>query len=428
MSEVFNELLNKIKNNEFVKNVITLLSGTAVGQIFSFLIIPVLTRMYSEELFGIYFIFLSTLNILKKVSTLRFELAILLPKKNSWAINAFAITIIFSVVTSVIILLGFYLLENLISKIKDISEISRYFILMPIALFASGIYEAFAAWNNRQKKYKKISVGKITNSTGIGLAQLGLNFTSIKNAGLIVGSIIGQAISSVIIAILTIKDIAENFKYISFKKMKITLVKYKNIPTFNTTIDLFSSISNEIPVYLLTIFFNPTIAGYYGMSNKIIGTPMFLLSRSVGQVFFQKASENYIKKIDLKSFLKKTYKNLVKLCVFPTLGILVIAPFIHYILGKEWTELPPYILILLPATAIDMIINPVLSIPTILNKQKNLLYLIIISAVLKTLSIAMGFYIFNSPIISIALFSITTTLFRLFLMKWLVKISPEEYS
>ena len=60
---------------------------------------------------------------------------------------------------------------------------------MPIALFASGIYEAFAAWNNRQKKYKKISVGKITNSTGIGLAQLGLNFTSIKNAGLIVGRI-----------------------------------------------------------------------------------------------------------------------------------------------------------------------------------------------------------------------------------------------
>ena len=87
-----------IPKEEFSKNVLTLVSGTAIAQIIPIAISPVLTRIYTPEEFGIYAIFTSIVIIFSVISNGRYELAIVLPEKDEDAINIFALGLIINVV------------------------------------------------------------------------------------------------------------------------------------------------------------------------------------------------------------------------------------------------------------------------------------------------------------------------------------------
>lgn len=417
------KIFSLIKNNEFVKNVLTLLTGSTIGQVFVLLVMPVISRLYSEELFGIYFIFISTINILKKVTTLRLELAIVLPKKDFWAINAFALSFLFTFLTSSFFLVMFAMFHKLLTNIADLSQITQYYLLLPVTLFFIGIYETFSAWNNRKKQYKKMSIGKITFNFTTGGLQIGAYFTLLKKSGLIFGFVLGQAIGAITMVSLTIKDILKNIKDVKLKRMKIILIRYKKIPTFNTLINFVTNISNEIPIYLITGFYSTAVAGFYGMANKIVGTPFSLLGNSIGQVFYQKASETINEKKPLKPLIKSNVKNTFKIIALPVVLILIFSPFIYIILGDEWRRLWMYIYILLPSFVIGFVAQPISVIPTITNKQHILVVLLVLSTIIKFIAFFVGFRLSSNPLIALAFLSIVSTLFRVYLIIWIYKSS-----
>ena len=75
------------KKSEFTKNIVTLMTGTAIAQAIPIAISPILTRIYKPEDFGVFALFLAISSILATVVNGRYELAIMLPKKDEDAIN-----------------------------------------------------------------------------------------------------------------------------------------------------------------------------------------------------------------------------------------------------------------------------------------------------------------------------------------------------
>ncbi len=71
----------------FMRNVAIMLSGTASGPVISVLIMPVLTRLYTPEDFGVLTLFTSFLTVLVAMPTLRYEAAIPLPDNEEDAAN-----------------------------------------------------------------------------------------------------------------------------------------------------------------------------------------------------------------------------------------------------------------------------------------------------------------------------------------------------
>jgi len=76
-----------IWNSEFFRNVATLISGTSLAQAFSVLIYIILSRIYTEEDFGVFGLYMNILNITVIFSTAKYELAILLPKSERESVN-----------------------------------------------------------------------------------------------------------------------------------------------------------------------------------------------------------------------------------------------------------------------------------------------------------------------------------------------------
>ena len=79
-------MLSKIKNsfkNQYIKNITVLVSGTFLSQLLVILFLPILSRVYNPEDFGLYSFFLSITASIAIISTFTFERAIVLPKKSS---------------------------------------------------------------------------------------------------------------------------------------------------------------------------------------------------------------------------------------------------------------------------------------------------------------------------------------------------------
>lgn len=102
-----------LKNkSEFTKNIVTLITGTAFAQAIPIAISPILTRIYTPEDFGIFALFIAIISILGSIATARYELAIMLPKKDEDAINIFALCFIITCIISLLLFILVFLLND----------------------------------------------------------------------------------------------------------------------------------------------------------------------------------------------------------------------------------------------------------------------------------------------------------------------------
>ena len=85
-----------VPKSKFSKNVITLITGTALAQAVPIAITPILTRLYTPEDFGVFAVYMALSSILVVLVTGRYELAIVVPQKDEDAINIVALSVVLS--------------------------------------------------------------------------------------------------------------------------------------------------------------------------------------------------------------------------------------------------------------------------------------------------------------------------------------------
>mgnify|MGYP005995339995 CR=1 FL=1 len=86
-------MLKKISNiNPFAKNVLKLGGATLFSQMVSFLILPILSRIYSPDDFGTYGVFIAIATFIAVLAGFKYENAIVLSINDKEAKNIFFVT------------------------------------------------------------------------------------------------------------------------------------------------------------------------------------------------------------------------------------------------------------------------------------------------------------------------------------------------
>ena len=303
--------IQKIKNNEFVKNVLTLFTGSALAQGILFAIAPFLTRFYSAEILGVFFIYSATIMFLSFIATLQYEMAIVLEEDKTMIINILTLSILVSFFVSLFFMLLIFLFEDYILFFFKNKMISKFIYFLPISIFLVGSFQSFSFWLNKNKDYKKIAYGNISKSTTIAIIQLFGGLLKKNNFFLIIGLILGQLISTSLIFYLIFDNLKKDFKYISLKKVFFLAKKYKKIPLLNTSLSGINILSNQLPLFLLNFFYGANTSAFYGLSTRVVNAPMGLIGQSIAQVFYRKANEIFINKGDIyENFICFSIKNL----------------------------------------------------------------------------------------------------------------------
>jgi len=288
MIKIIKKYINK---SEFVKNSLTLFTGTSIAQLIPLIFSPVLSRLYSPEDFGVLALYMSFASILAVFATGRYEMAIVLPKKDSDAINIFSLSVIISVILGLLVTAAVLLFNSEITELAGNKNISFYLYFLPLTVFSLGLYKSLNYWFNRRNRFKNIAKSKVIASSVNFTTAITTGFLKKGSFGLVFGWITGQFSSALyLLGVIISKDKA-HFKSINKAKIIAVFKRYRKFPLFDTWSELLNVLSVQFPIIILTQYYGDNITGHYSFAYKILLVPFSLLAFSMGQAFFKRANE-----------------------------------------------------------------------------------------------------------------------------------------
>jgi O-antigen/teichoic acid export membrane protein len=384
-------MLNKAKkyleNREFTRNVLTLMTGTTIAQAIPIAISPILTRIYTPDDFGVLALFMAITAVLGSVSCGKYEEAIVLPKNDDDAINLVFLGIIVAAIISLFLLIPVFFFNEEITKLLGDDKIGFWLYFIPVSTFMLGIYNSLNYYNIRKKKFKNVSVSQITKSSSLVVTQIGVGL--IKNGPF--GLILGQILSFFSGNFILYKPLKEKkWQIINLDIIKNLARKYKKFPTFSMPSIFINSINLNLANLLISSFFSITILGYYSLTQRIIGIPFRIIGSSFGQVYFQKATQEYHKSGHTNKIFIKTLNKLfmIALPIFAILFVLA-EPLFAFVFGEEWRVAGTYAKILIPLAFIRFL-SSTLSITVSIHQRQQFGLIINIILLITTLGV---FYI-----------------------------------
>jgi O-antigen/teichoic acid export membrane protein len=388
-------LLTKLKpKSEFAKNVLTLMTGTTIAQAIPIAISPILTRIYTPEDFGVFALYMSLASIISVVATGRYELAIMLPKKDDDAINIVALSTLISFFVSLLSLIIVFVFNTQITNLLGNPEIANWLYFIPISVLLTGIYQSVNYWSNRKKHYKRLATSRVVQGTTTATINLSMGFGGFGSSGLILGSITGQGFATAILTKVIWNEDKNKFKNIKQLKIIALAKRYIKFPKFDIPASLSNILAQQITHILFNILFNSTIAGYYYFTQRILGLPITFIASAISDVFRQSATVEYQKYGNAKEIYISTFKKLFYFSFFPSLLLYFFAiDIFSFVFGSEWKIAGEYTQILTPMLFLRFVSNPLSLMFFIGEKQQLNLYSQLILLVL----ILISFILSNEP-------------------------------
>lgn len=218
--------ITKKKISKFSQNIIKLLTSISIAQAIPIVILPILTQYFSPEQFGTYGLYISICSIFGLVASGKYDVAIMLPKKKTDAINililSFLITFLFSIFCFSIL----NICNDQIFQLTQSELLKKYYFIIPISIFLISINQSILVWFNRIQHYNTIANQNILKSSSNSISALILGVKNI-NFGLIIGHIIS-------LIVISIWNISQLIKVLPIKLIDQKIIKkiIKNILTF----------------------------------------------------------------------------------------------------------------------------------------------------------------------------------------------------
>jgi O-antigen/teichoic acid export membrane protein len=415
--------LFKRNNDSFVRSVVTLASGTAIMQILNFATVPLLANFYSPSDYGIAASFLGVATIVSVIASMRYELAIVLPSRDIDAVSlvylSIFLTLLITMLSSAIIFFirlnsGFFYI---------FSQAPALIILIPASILFIALFNIFNYWHIRNKQFSNIARARVAQAIVTLGFQLILAFSGkAKVESLIMGYVLGQAIGFNVLFFPFIKS--QTREAINIEHIINNAKVYKNFPLFSSWANYINALALQTPVLLLPLFYSAELTGLFSMAQRVVQAPFALITSSLAQVYYQKATEIYHTKGHLHQFTCKFLAQNALIGIMPIILISIFAEDIFRVFfGEQWLGAVQYAHIIVFLSYANFIGASISLLLSLFGLQKFESKFNIILLLFNFASIFIGYQFFNSAYVSIVLLSISGAFLYLYLTIYLMKIT-----
>lgn len=319
------------------KNVMTLMTGTSISQLIPVLVSPILTRIYTPEDFGLFATYVSIVALISVVSTGKYDAAIILPSKDSRALNLAIISLFLTLSISLLTLIIFFLFKVEIINLLEINHFGNWLYLVPASVFLVSLHKILYMWNNRNKKYKDMSLSYVAQSSSNALFNVGFGVFGLQAVGLIITNLLGYVVA---IYVLIRKTVSVQYikSVCSIKVMLMLADKYKEFPKYTLPQNFVYQGTLQLPIIFIGIVFSSATLGYFSLAYRILGAPLSIISTSLGSVVYQKASDMYESdRIKLHGYVRKLIFILLALAALVGVPIILVLPTLFgWVFGSNW--------------------------------------------------------------------------------------------
>lgn len=402
------KIVKKIKSNLFLRNVLALSTGTAGAQLITMLASPIITRFYGPEAFGVLGAFSAITNIIVPVAALTYPVAIVLPKRENEARGLMKLSFIVSLLISFIVLLILVLFKDYVVNILNLSEIASYLYLIPAVIIFASIMQIMSQWFIRNNKFVLTAKATFYQSVITNGSKIGIGYFYPYAFILVLLTTLSYATRATLMLLYekpsNIFKKSDKIDYISLAKLA---KKYKDFPMFRAPESLITGLTHGLPTLMLTMFFGPAAAGFYTIGRTVLSLPTQLVANAVGDVFYPKITKEFNRGRDISKMILKTTNILMLISLIPFGIVILFGPTLFaFVFGAEWVVAGEYARWISLWSITNFSNRPASRALAVINAQKFHLYYTVFGLIIRISAIWLGFLLFDSDVVVIAIFSI----------------------
>ncbi len=325
--------------SKFIKNTSKLLAGNAIGQVIGIVAIPIITRLYSVEVYGEFSSLLAISLILATLSTLSLHLAILIPKSEEEAIKIFRFSLSLTYAFCLLISIALYFFNEEVVSLLNIKSNPLIVYSIPLLVLLQSVYVTITYLGVRVKVFGKVGTSKVVE----GISDRGIAIISGFSCFAFVGNLILARLTASVLAISYLLPTLK--RYQGQKKTTISnrfiLTKYKSYLQYNTPSMLLINSMLQLPVIIIAAYFSSVAAGLFAIANRLVNIPVTALGSAISKTFMQKIAEDKanddINKIKKSTHVFFTILFTFLLIPFSVLSVVGDSLFV-IVLGEKWGD------------------------------------------------------------------------------------------
>ncbi|QQN66071.1 lipopolysaccharide biosynthesis protein [Bradyrhizobium diazoefficiens] len=364
------------------------------GQLMLVAAIPILTRLYSPEDFGIFTIYLSVVNILGAIAGLRFSTSLYVVQDRAHALVALKLTLLAVCTTASVVLAAGYLLSDVIPE-----RLRHLAYLIPVGMAAVGVADAMNCWCLRFNHIRDFGMGRLILPTTMALLQVGFGLARLGDDAMVQAHILSQAVLIAFLCIRLLKwDDIRRMAQASWESVVATARREYKFPLFELPSALAGFAIINLPAIFIGSLFGTAFAGHYGVAARLVTGPVSLIALPLSNVFVAEASKGF----DRRHLLGTACGLLVVasgLIALPVLGLGFVAPHVVVpLLGASWMPTGQIVAALALMCAAQSLSTPIQEVPTLFRRQELRLLVDLVRALLVFAPLLIGAHLGHDPL------------------------------
>jgi len=337
------------------RNVFKLMGGTAIAQIIGAASLPLITRLYSPDEFGLLSVFLSFFSFGVVVLTLRYESALLNSVDELEAIKIFRICRFFVFLSSVLV--SIILFSMVYYSILGFEILPYWAVVVGFVSFISfGFFMTNRGVLLRFGDVSRISRGVVSRALSNMSSKVVLGLLSFGPFGLLLGEAIGSIFAMIVTRkaryILRKQKEKLSRKVISFREYRCTACKFKRFPTIELPSAIINQLTLSLPIILVADLFGAKSAGIFGLARTLYAIPNTQIGGAVADVFHMELSKCLRlerPRSDALNLFIKFSKVLLSVALLSIFTGVYLAPLLAGpVFGNEWTKVGQVIALMAP--------------------------------------------------------------------------------
>tara|TARA_R110000796_G_scaffold14444_18_gene47218 strand:+ start:7567 stop:8817 length:1251 start_codon:yes stop_codon:yes gene_type:complete len=321
-----------------LKPYLFILSGNLVGTVLQFLLLPVLTRIYSVDDFAMYSIIVNWSMVAYLFSTFRYDTPILqaINQEEVSSLNTFCF-----IGSLLVAIVSFILLYFNILSVSQEGFVFVLAVLTSCSFLGYSLVEVVCKNLLFFEDYKSVGYVRSIITVFTAISQIGLSYLFVSGEGLIFARLMAIFIV-LIVSVIVIKKYSSIRTLFSFNLAlnRIVFKKYINFPKVDFPSNLLNYVSSNLPYIFIPFYFGlvPEM-GLYALVGRTLQAPTNLLRNSIKNVFHKEIAIRYQSGQFPFDYLLKTLWIIFFGCLpFSLLIVFFGAEIFSFLFSNEWNE------------------------------------------------------------------------------------------
>lgn len=267
------------------RGILSIVGGTAIGQLAALVAAPVITRLYTPDDLGVYAVLAASVLTVGTVSSLRLDLAVPLPDGEREAYSLVGLGLATTVATAVVGTVAVAVLGDRAIAAFGFPDLMPWLWFVPSVAATFGMYLVLNQLAIRNRRYGAVARRNVLQQMVMIGSQVVAGAASIRPSGLFLGLGLAQTVGAASLTWRSGLRRAEARAGLRLAEIRSVARRYRRFPLLLAPSGLLNVLGLQLPVVLVAYWYGSESAGLLALSQRVLALPVTLVGTAIGQVY-----------------------------------------------------------------------------------------------------------------------------------------------